>query len=205
MGSASHGCWLGSYEYEQRLIFERYVGAGDVVFDVGANVGFYTLVSSALVGSTGQVVAFEPLPRNLYFLRAHLSMNHIDNVTVIDKAVADQTGIVKFKRHESRSMGRISDEGDTSVGAVCLDELIQKSVLPSPCCIKMDVEGGEYRALTGIREFLSHSHPVIFLSTHGRGIHADCCRLLRQCKFDLIPLDGMEIGASSSILAVDGT
>ena len=99
----------------------------------------------------------------------------------------------------------IADDGDISVAAVCLDDLIENSDLPPPTCIKVDVEGGEYRALIGAREFLSRAHPVIFLSTHGRDIHADCCQLLRQCKFDLISLDGKELEKSSSILAIDGT
>ena len=205
VGSSNHGCWLGSYEFEQRSIFEQYVGIGDVVFDVGAHVGFYTLVASVLVGSAGRVVAFEPLPGNLFYLREHLSMNHVSNVTVIDKAVTDHAGMVKFRSRESRAMGRIADDGDMSVAAVCLDDLIENSDLPPPTCIKVDVEGGEYRALIGAREFLSRAHPVIFLSTHGRDIHADCCQLLRQCKFDLISLDGKELEKSNSILAIDGT
>ncbi len=205
VGSGNHGCWLGSYEHQQRSVFERYVGVGDVVFDVGAHVGFYTLVASALVGPHGQVVAFEPLPENLYFLREHLSINNIDNVTVIDKAVTDHTGFVRFRAHENRSMGGISDDGDMNVAVVCLDELIESSELPPPSCIKMDVEGEEYRALTGAKNYLSRSHPVIFLSTHGPNVHSDCCRLLKQFNYDLIPLDGKDIGSSSSILAIDGT
>lgn len=205
VGSGNHGCWLGSYELEQRVAFERYVATGDVVFDVGAHVGFYTLVASALVGSSGHVVAFEPLPENLAFLREHISMNRIGNVTIIDKAVTDHSGIERFQRHKDRSMGGISDEGEMSVAAVCLDELIESSHLPPPSCIKMDVEGAEYRALRGTREYLSRAHPSIFLSTHGRDIHSDCCRLLQQCGFDLIPLDGEELRESSNILAIDGT
>ncbi len=65
--------------------------------------------------------------------------------------------------------------------------------------------GGEYRALVGFRRFLSRCHPTIFLSTHGRKIHDDCCRLLQQYKYKLIPLDGMDLQRSSNILAIDGT
>lgn len=205
VGSGNHGCWLGSYEYEQRSVFEKYVETGDVVFDVGAHVGFYTLVASAIVGSHGHVVAFEPLPRNLSYLSEHLAMNQIDNVTVIDKAVSDHMGFVRFRVHENRSMGRIADDGGMEVATVCLDEFIENSNLPPPSCIKMDVEGGEYRALLGTRAYLSQSRPVVFLSTHGSDIHSDCCRFLKQCKYDLISLDGKELGSGSSILAVDGT
>src|ERR671919_200683 len=63
VGSSTHGCWLGSYEYAMRHLFERTVERGDIVYDVGAHVGFYTLLASVLVGPTGRVLAFEPLPR----------------------------------------------------------------------------------------------------------------------------------------------
>ena len=107
--------------------------------------------------------------------------------------------------HENRSMGGITDERGLRVAMVCLDEYIENSGFPPPSCIKMDVEGGEYRALNGTRDYLFHSHPVIFLSTHGPDIHSDCCRLLKQCKYDLIPVDGKKLESSSNILAVDGT
>src|SRR5512139_3781902 len=55
-GSCNHGCWLGSYEYHKRVLFERTITPGSVVFDLGAHVGFYTLLASVLVGHAGRVV-----------------------------------------------------------------------------------------------------------------------------------------------------
>ena len=107
--------------------------------------------------------------------------------------------------HENRSMGGIADQGGLRVATVCLDEFIENSGFPPPSCIKMNVEGGEYRALNGTRDYLSHSHPVIFLSTHGPDIHSDYCRLLKKCKYDLIPLGGKKLESGSSVLTVDGT
>src|SRR5215471_5126199 len=63
-GSNSHGCWLGSYEFDKRRLFEQTIKPGATVFDIGANVGFYTLLSSVLVGSGGKVYTFEPVPSN---------------------------------------------------------------------------------------------------------------------------------------------
>lgn len=65
VGSSKHGCWLGSYEYHKRRLFEQLIRPGDTVFDIGAHVGFYTLLASILTGPAGRVFAFEPLPRNL--------------------------------------------------------------------------------------------------------------------------------------------
>ena len=96
IGASVHGCWLGSYEWEKRRAFERTVRPGAVVFDVGANVGFYTLLASELAGVRGQVVAIELLPRNVSYLRAHLRMNGVTNVTVLEAAVSDQLGTARF-------------------------------------------------------------------------------------------------------------
>jgi predicted methyltransferase len=80
VGSCSHGCWLGRYEYKKRIIFENTVRQGNTVLDIGAYVGFYTVLASILVGPTGKVHAFEPLPRNLEYIKEHLRLNNITNV-----------------------------------------------------------------------------------------------------------------------------
>src|SRR5580765_1322501 len=61
VGSGTHGCWLGSYEYDKQKLFQKTVRSGDVVYDVGANAGFYSLLASLLVGEKGHVYSFEPL------------------------------------------------------------------------------------------------------------------------------------------------
>lgn len=92
VGSSTHGCWVGSYEYEKRLAFEKIVSENSVVFDIGAHVGFYTLLASVLVKEKGQVFAFEPSIRNSLYLKEHLRINHIANVKVIQAAVAAHDG-----------------------------------------------------------------------------------------------------------------
>ena len=57
-GSSDHGCWLGSYEYPKQRAFSAAISHGDVVYDLGANVGFYSLLASVLVGTKGQVFSF---------------------------------------------------------------------------------------------------------------------------------------------------
>src|SRR5574341_673203 len=89
VGASVHGCWLGSYEYDKQKRFVREIKKGDVVYDIGAHVGFYTLLASELVGPSGQVIAFEPLPRNLGYLHRHLALNSCKNVTVIEAAVGN--------------------------------------------------------------------------------------------------------------------
>src|ERR1700745_973314 len=58
-GSGSHGCWLGSYEYHKQRALQQELKVGNVVYDIGANVGFYTLLASVMIGDTGYVYSFE--------------------------------------------------------------------------------------------------------------------------------------------------
>ena len=79
VGAGPHGYWLGTYEADKQRLLQTLLREGDCFFDVGANVGFFTLLASALVGRSGRVVAFEPLPQNLAFLRRHLLLNRPHN------------------------------------------------------------------------------------------------------------------------------
>lgn len=202
VGSANHGYWLGSYEFKKRQLFERSISPGSVVYDVGGFVGYYTLLASVLVGESGKVVVFEPLPHNLHYLKEHLRLNKISNVTVVEAAVSDQNEVLLFKEGPSRAMGHLSDEGGLQVRAVSLDALIEKGELPEPQYLKIDVEGAEMRAFTGARRMMERSHPTVFLDTHGSEVHAACCRLLSELGYRLQAIDGKDLRESKEIFAV---
>jgi len=188
VGSSNHGCWLGSYEYHKRKAFEESVARGGVVFDIGANVGFYTLLASVLVGARGRVYAFEPVPRNLHYLEEHLQINGIKNVSVIEGAVSDCDGVAQFDESPSRLTGRLAPGGRLTVRTVSLDEMMTRGELPPPECIKIDVEGGEMLVLTGARVLLGNRRPILYLATHGPGLHQQCCELLASFGYHLQPI-----------------
>lgn len=75
VGSSTHGCWLGSYEQEKVRIVRASLRAGVVFFDVGAQAGYYSILAARYTMPGGRVYAFEPLPRNLAFLRRHRDLN----------------------------------------------------------------------------------------------------------------------------------
>lgn len=201
-GSSINGCWLGTYESDKAALFGQAVREGSVVFDVGAHVGYYTLLSSVLVGSEGRVVAFEPLPANLAYLREHLRLNGVSNVTVVEAAVSDHEGKAFFEEAPSSSMGHISSAGTLEVKLLSLDSQVASGVLPPPDVIKMDIEGAEGSALSGARDVLTRYHPVIFLATHGAGVHADCCTMLESLGYDLQPIGSERLEECSEVLAV---
>jgi hypothetical protein len=75
IGSGVFSYQLGCYEAEKQKAFIKQVKSGDVFYDIGAHIGFYTLLASKLIGDRGRVYAFEPLPRNIFYLKKHISLN----------------------------------------------------------------------------------------------------------------------------------
>jgi FkbM family methyltransferase len=193
VGSCTHGCWLGSFEYKKGIIFEKKINKGTIVLDLGANVGYYSLLASILVGPRGMVFSFEPLPRNIYFLKKHIQLNNIKNVRVIEAAVSDCDGFANFyvegSDRYSSSKGYISLNGKLIVKKVSLDRLYNKGDIPIPDYIKIDVEGGEMLVLLGAKEILSNFHPIIFLATHSELIHSQCCDFLVSLGYEVEAID----------------
>lgn len=185
VGSGRHGCWLGTYEYDNQRVFEEWIKPGNVVFDIGAHVGFFTLLASSLVDETGKVFAFEPLPRNLNYLREHLQLNQISNVEVIEAAVSEHCGETRLNQSVSSYQTQVVERGDLQVTKVCLDDLIEYDNFPVPNYIKIDVEGHEKFALKGAQKCLSQAHPTIFLSIHGRPVYQQCRQILESFDYKI--------------------
>ena len=183
VGSSLHRCWMGVYEYEKQQLITRVVQPNTVFYDVGANVGFYTLLGSRLVGA-GKVFAFEPLAKNLEYLNRHLALNHIQNVEVLDVAVSGENGSARFEVEATGSMGHLSHGGTVKVQTATLDSLLEQGRILPPNYIKMDIEGAELAALRGAQRCIRQYRPQIFLATHGHEIHSQCCRLLESWGFE---------------------
>ena len=178
-GSSINGCWLGTYELDKQVLFSKYIKPGNIVYDVGANAGFYSLLSSLLVSETGKVYSFEPLPANISYLKKHIELNKLGNVKVIEKAVSNKVSTVRFNFGDNRSAGHISNVGEIEVETISIDEFISQGN-PSPDIIKMDIEGAEYEALIGAKELLKSKKPIIFLATHSDELRVKCLALIAE-------------------------
>jgi FkbM family methyltransferase len=210
VGSSTHGCWLGCYEAAMQRACAGHIRSGMTVYDIGANVGFYTLLFSRLVGARGSVHAFEPVPRNLQFLRRHLRLNSVLNVCVHETAVGAASGVSMFDPRPGPSMGRLtsgSGAGTTEVPVAALDDLVCVTGHEPPHVVKMDIEGGEVDALHGMRRVLERHHPTLLLATHGTPRWLACRDILRGFGYELRNLDGRPADTPSpggEIVAVPG-
>lgn len=192
---------LGSYEPEQTALFVRHVGPGGTFLDVGAHVGFYTLLGSRLVGPEGRVWSFEPDPTNAGFLREHVRLNDAGNVQVREVAMAREAGSARFGGGTGSGTGRLTDTGDRAVRTVALDPFCVEHGI-TPTAVKMDVEGAEAAVIEGGSQVLRQARPVIFLSTHGPEAHGRSTELLRELGYTLTPILGDRVESSSELLAL---
>ena len=153
----------GLYEPDLTALFEDTVKQGMTVVDVGANVGYYSLIGSRLVGSSGRVYSFEPDPRNFAYLQRNLETNGCKNAVPVRKAVSHSTGSATFVVDRHGAEGHLASpsrasSATTEVETVSLDDFFAAQGWPAVDVIKMDIEGGEPAALHGMSG-LAHRSP----------------------------------------------
>jgi FkbM family methyltransferase len=173
---ANAGYALGTTEPVIQDVFAEHVPVGGVVWDIGANIGFFSLIASRLVGS-GEVFAFEPLPRNLQALARNLALNDIHNVSSVAVALSDEPGRADLQVLSSQTWAKLDTSPDTAfqeeLDAVAHVEVevstidLQLQRLPAPGLVKIDIEGAETAALRGAAELLSKHRPTLICEVHG--------------------------------------
>lgn len=188
------------YEQEVSHVMMRTLRPGDFAIDVGANVGFFTLLMSKLVGPTGQVLAFEPGDNNLPKLKQNLALNHADNVNLIEQPLWCREEEIAFYHNADNSGGNClwdpalwwenkksrAEPSVKKVAATTLD--VQTAGFPK--LIKLDTEGAEQKILGGAEVMLSSTLPYIILELNPFGMKqfdntADSLRLyLAQFGYD---------------------
>jgi len=168
--------WLGTYEPELQSALRELIPTGAVIFDVGANIGYVSLLLAKAAGAAGKVFAFEALPSNIEQLRRNVALNGMDaQVTVIASVVTQAPGPVRFLVHASRGMGKAAGsagredkvESEVTVPGISLDEFVYGQGNPLPQVVKMDIEGGEVLALPGMHRVLAEARPLMLMELHG--------------------------------------
>lgn len=164
-----YGLVRGVLEPAVQEALRRHVESGAVVYDVGANLGFFSIFSARLAGPEGSVEAFEPVPNSAAAIRANAALNGMSAIRVHETAVSDQPGRMRLWLPPECSQAHLVDRGvrqDTArvieVPLVSLDDEIAAGRLPVPSVVKIDVEGSELAVLRGLRRTLmTHDITVI--------------------------------------------
>lgn len=159
--------------------------SADLMIDIGANIGWYSLLVSRLSQGRCQVFAFEPDPDNFTRLQRNLKLNGIDQVSAFNLAVGEHAATLQLHRYGKSNAGRHSlvdlHAGETiPVQVVSLDEHWSAQALPAGPIrlLKMDIEGYEVFALRGARHLLARcewlllEHSPAYLERSGAGINA---------------------------------
>lgn len=167
-GSGNPDFALGKYELPLQEALASHLKPGGVFYDIGANIGFFSIIGAKLVGTTGKVYAFEPAPDNAAKIRHNARLNNFSQITVIEKAVSGSMGEGQFLLteniggHTLASADRPPDvRGSMTVDLVSIDELIARGELTPPTLVKIDVEGAELDVLQGMKQTLAQYQPLV--------------------------------------------
>jgi FkbM family methyltransferase len=166
---------VGTAEPALQRAIRKYVSPGDTVYDIGAYIGYVSLSLAKRVGPSGQVFAFEPVPRNIEAVRRNIELNHLDNIKLLEFAASDQRGEATIRIADNSSMASMvwhqenASADKITIQTVEVDALIDDGQLGVPTFVKIDVEGAEGKVLTGMRRTVTKCKPVIFLECSDAG------------------------------------
>ncbi len=161
--------FVGDYEKNEIDYLYSVLQDGDTFIDVGGNIGIFSLNASKIVGKKGKVYAFEAFTPNYEKFSQHLSINHFSNVTLEHLAVADKNDYIEILYNESYgNVGMASSylgnfTAKENVKSIILDDYVKNKKITKIDLIKIDIEGGEFSALLGMQEILTHYKPKIII------------------------------------------
>lgn len=187
---------FGNLEQSVQEAMLRHLGPGGVFYDIGANVGFFAMLGAHLSGfEEGHAYAFEPTPDNAAEIRRNAALNVIPNLTVIEKAVADEAGTGRLQVVDDQSWSKLVEYGEhpftesvIDIELVALDDLLAGDEIRPPTVVKIDVEGAELAVLEGMRRTLADHRPAVICELHGT--HVEVAAFLRDAGYRVINLEG---------------
>lgn len=169
----------GDFEPTKTEAILQNLHPGDVFWDIGANVGHFSVLASRTVGPAGSVISIEPSPVNLAFLRRNLKLNRCGNVSVHAVAAAAESASLRLDTQSGRGTHHIDPTGDTVVRAESIDGLIGAGA-PPPSFVKIDVEGFEESVLAGMTECLRKHQPKLMVAVHSESLERSTISMLSE-------------------------
>jgi FkbM family methyltransferase len=192
--------WTGAYEPHVQDALANVLEPGMHFWDVGAHVGFFTLIAARIVGTSGHVVSFEPMPGSRTRLKRAITLNHFTNVEVSAFALTNSDGARKLRppreagpqragvtAQESSPMWTLVAGEEAAFGVQVetrrVDVVLRSAVTP-PDVMKIDVEGAEIDVLAGGTDLFNASRPALIVEMSNEEVLERCRSLLRQYHFD---------------------
>ena len=207
--------WLarGIAELPVQEAFRRLIAPGDVVYDVGASIGFFSLLAARLTGPEGRVVALEPAPGPAEAVRVNAALNDLRNVTVVEAAAGAAQGRERLWVVADQTSSHLAGRGEhplaemaLEVDVLALDDLVGERGFPPPALVKIDVEGSELDALRGMRGILAEHRPKLVCELHGT--NDAFAALMEESGYSTSNLDGPEpvrqAGENAHVLGLPG-
>jgi len=170
--------YMGKYAAEklETTIFETHLKSDMTVVDLGANLGFYSLLVASIVGPKGKVFAFDPSPTNIELIKLSVKENNFSNVVVVEAAVSDHVGkselcLSPFYNSEHSlfgyhySSGPCKNNKEITVDVITLDHYLKNIIKNNHVdLIKMDIEGSESQALKGMKKTIDENENLILMT-----------------------------------------
>lgn len=164
--------WLftgADFEPQTVELIQKYLSKNDNFLDIGANIGYFSLIASRVVGNGGIVYSFEPTPHTILRLKTNINLNNLSNIQIVEKAVSNKNGKSLFKipsdkiRNSGRSSMRDIEENnfEVTVETICLDSMLDS--FKKIAMIKLDIEGAEGLALEGMINLINRDRPRIIM------------------------------------------
>ncbi len=161
--------YLNKFETNTILFFKEIINSGDIIFDVGANIGIYSIVAGKKVGINGKVFAFEPAEWAQKRLLDNFKLNKLVNIKIITAGVSDLEGDTLFYLCEDDAYNSLGENPmqkiikEEMIKVITLDEFCRRENITRVNIIKIDTEGADYLVLKGAKNILSKkSAPIIF-------------------------------------------
>jgi FkbM family methyltransferase len=187
---------LGTYEPEICALIQSRLRGGETVLDIGANIGYFTLLMARRVGPSGRVIAFEPVPSVYGVLNENLRLNGCDWALAECMAVAEVEGegtMLVEANNPLSFTGQLSECGDMTVPLVTIDRYMERSGLEKLDFAKIDVEGAETRVLQGMTSTLRRWRPRILVEIHARdGQESETLLRLKEIGYRLSRLEAKD-------------
>ena len=188
---------LGRWEPESHRVFASIIKPGQTIFDLGANNGIHSLLFSKLVGKSGKVFSFEPLPENIAEIEKNKTLNGISNIQVVPAAVGNTDGETTFYLGRFNKQGSIVGIGsqtgkEVSVQLLTLKTFIEREKI-RPDFIKIDIEGAESGALAGFGNMIAQIKPVLFIELHTPEQDEKVGKILRQYQYEAYRLADKQV------------